>query len=63
LDRAKYADSQYLDYSESPSFVRVKYLGGVGGWLLVLKKHEKSSQGIDDATHHIETDIIDDSAR
>jgi hypothetical protein len=63
LDRAKYADSQYLNYSESPSFVHVKYGGAVGGWLLVLKKHEKSSQGIDDATHHIETNIIDDSVQ
>jgi hypothetical protein len=63
LDRAKYADSQYLNYSKSPSFVHVKYTGAVGGWLLVLKKHEKSSLGIDDATHHIETNVIDDSAQ
>lgn len=60
LERAM--DSQYLNTSESPSFVHVKYLGAVNGWLLVLKKGEKSSQGIDDATHHIEANIIDDSA-
>jgi hypothetical protein len=63
LDRAKYADSQYLDYSEEPTFVHVRYLGGVSGWQFVPKIHEKSSHGIDDATHHIETDIIDDSAQ
>jgi hypothetical protein len=54
LDSATSMDNQYLGTSESPSFVHMKYLGAVGGWLLVLKKHEKSSQGIDDATHHIE---------
>lgn len=61
LERAM--DSQYMDTSESPSFLHVKYLGGVSGWLLVLKKHEKSSQGIDNATHHIETNIIDESVQ
>jgi hypothetical protein len=61
LERA--TDSQYLDTSESPSFVHVEYRGAVNGWLLVLKKQEKSSQGIDEATHHIETNIIDDSVQ
>jgi hypothetical protein len=61
LDGAPSVDS--LDAAEIPSFVHVKYPGSGGGWLLVLKQHEKSSQEIGDATHHIETNIIDDSAQ
>jgi hypothetical protein len=53
-------DSQYLDTSESPSWVHLKYLGAVNGWLLVLKTHEKSLHGMDEAAHHIETNIMDD---
>jgi hypothetical protein len=56
-------DSQYLDTSESPSFVHMRYLGAASGWLLDLKRHEKSSQGMDEATHHIEANIIDDGGR
>lgn len=61
LERAM--DGQYLDISDSPSFVHVKYLGAANGWLLVPRKCEKSSQGLNDATDHIETNIIDDSVQ
>jgi hypothetical protein len=63
LDSATFVNSQDLESAEKPSFVHVKYSGAGGGWLLVLKQHEKSSQEIGDATHHIETNIIDDSAQ
>lgn len=61
LERAM--DAQYLNTSDSPSFVHVKYLRAPNGWLLVPKKGEKSSQGLDDATDHIEANIIDDSGQ
>ena len=63
MDTAIYVDRQYLNSPESPSFVHVKYVGASSRLQLVLKTHEKSLLWIDDATHHIETHILGDTAQ
>lgn len=63
LDGATSVEGQQLNSSDAPSFIHVKYVGGVLGWLFVPNLHVKSLQGIVDATHTIEIHIIDDGSQ
>ncbi|MGA3206095.1 MAG: hypothetical protein ABSF12_26675 [Bryobacteraceae bacterium] len=60
FDRATAVEGQQFNSSDAPSFIHVKYVGGVVGWLFIPNQHVKSQQGITDATRTIETNIIDD---